>query len=230
MKKSLFLSVFLLLIAAVIANSQTTPATQKAAVNQKARYLKEDLKAFLTRNTLYPREGLSNNIEGDVVLSFVINKEGRMDSLTIENSADNSLAVSAVTAFTKVSDHEWSPARVNDQPVDQKYKVVFRFRQFFDTEPYDYKAQAWRLFDKEKYEKALKVYNEGIEDNQYDVAMFEERSRVKKILGDTEGSQLDHAIAAALKEEIMTVVNINAVARTRVVQTKVITTTPVSRY
>lgn len=230
MKKSFLLSICLLYLLPGIVNSQTMPEAEKTPVNQKASYLKEDLKAFLTKNILYPKEGITNNIEGDVVLSFVINKEGHMDSITVESSADHSLTISAVTAFTQVSDNEWSPAKVNDVPIDHRNKVIFRFRQFLNEEPYDYKAKARQLFDKEKYEKALKVYDEGIADNQYDVALFNERSRVKKILGDIEGSKLDHVIATSLKEEIMTVINVYAVAKTRVVQTKVVTSTPFSRY
>ena len=55
--------------------SQTVVKTDSAAY-AKAKYLKEDLTGFLLKNTRYPRGSMGENSQGDVIYSFVINKDG----------------------------------------------------------------------------------------------------------------------------------------------------------
>ena len=82
------------------------------------------------------------------------------------------------------------------------------------TQPPDYKERTDKLIDKEKYERALKLYDKAIDDNQYDYELFESRSKVKEILGDTDGAEMDHLDSGRLRNEIISVVNIRAIGVT----------------
>lgn len=220
----------LFLLLSVAAWCQAQNDHKETLVTEKARYLKEDINTFLTKTTRYSKENITNRVQGDIIVSFTINKEGKMDNLAVESATEPSLVSSAFSSLSQVSANNWRPAKVNNVPVDSKYKIVFRFRQFVNEAPFDYLDKAKRLFDKEKYDKALKTCDSGIEDNQFDAALYELRSQVKKKMGDMEGGQLDDAIAATLNGEVLTVVNIYVTAKTRTVTTTSITSTPHLRH
>jgi hypothetical protein len=53
-------------------------------------------------------------------------------------------------------------------------------------------------------------------DNKYDFELFESRSKVKEILGDTEGAKNDQLISLKLNDEIMSVIDVIGIGVTRV--------------
>ena len=67
-----------------------------------------------------------NKVEGDIILSFTVKKEGQLDSMQVESAKEPSLAESAITALSQVAGKKWSPAKVNNVPVDKRYKIVFQ--------------------------------------------------------------------------------------------------------
>jgi TonB family protein len=215
MKQKATLIVLSLLTICLNSNSQTIQIPDSIIIREKAKYMKEDLTKFLYNNIKYPKEGLMKNIQGDVVISFIINRNGKLDSLKIENSSDFSLSTSSIAAINLLDD-EWIPAKVNNTPTDKKYLIVFRFRIYFNSQPYDYKVQSGKFFEKHKYEKSLKLYNKGIMDNKYDFELFESRSKVKEILGDTEGAKNDQLISLKLNDEIMSIIDVIGIGVTRV--------------
>jgi hypothetical protein len=213
-------TIIVLSFLAIFMNSRSQPIQKPDSIITyiKARYVKGNLSESLAINTRYPKEEMMNRIQGDVVLSFIINKNGKMGSLALESLPDISLLNSAKTAINSL-DEEWEPTLINNAPVDKKYSIVFRFRTYVDSRPYDYKGQAKKLFEKQKYERALKLYNEGINDNKYDFELFEIRSKVKELLGDVEGARTDQSVSLKLKEEIMSIIDITAIGVTRTIRT-----------
>lgn len=175
MKKKLFLTMLAIVIISMPCNSQSI---------QKAKYLKEDLDRYLLINTKYPDEAMMSNIQGDVVYSFTVNKIGRLENLALMNYPKELLLNSSRISMSSLSG-EWKPAQIDGNPIDKKYQIVFRFRTYLDTEPYDFKGQSKKLVEKQKYEKALKTLDEGIEDNNYDYELYALRSKVKALLGDS---------------------------------------------
>jgi tetratricopeptide (TPR) repeat protein len=223
MKRKIILLIATFLVIGAIVNGQTI-AKPDSVVNEKARYQKENLDMFLARNAKYPKEGTTRGIEGNVVLSFVVTRNGKLDSLSLESSPNEILTTSSISTFNEIVG-DWVPAKINNVPIDKRYFLVFRYRIYMDTEPFDYKAMANKYFKKQKYEKALKLCNEGIRDNQYDHQLFELRAEVKEMLGDMEGAKLDRSLAIVLDDEIMGIVGITAIGVTRTVRTISRTTT-----
>jgi TonB family protein len=228
MKRTVFLFVVLFSALNTIINCQITQKTDTVAF-EKARYLKENLTRYLSKTVRYPEALLTKNIQGDVVLSLKITRNGRLDSLVILESKDFSLSTSAIVAINSLEE-EWSPARINGSQVDRKYLIIFRYRIYIDIQPADYKTKAVEYFKEQKYEKALKLFNRAIKDNQYDFELFEYRSKIKKNLGDSEGSKQDQITSNNLKDEVMSIVNVYArgVRTVRTVRTETrIVTVPV---
>lgn len=222
MKRRLILCVIALLTLNLIVQSQTIQKSDSVVINGKARYLKGDLKILLARNANYPTEQLSPTLgasgEGDVILSLVIHSSGKADILSIVSSPDKSFSASSIFAFNKLEE-EWSPARISNEPVDKNYLIVFRYRKYFNIQPYDYKGRIEHFMSKQKYKEALRLLSNAINDNKYDWELFASRSKVKQILGDAEGAKSDELTAAKLDDEILSVVDVVAigVTRTRVV-------------
>lgn len=218
MIKKATLIVMSLLTIFMNSKSQTIQKSDSIITYEKAMYLKEDLTKFLSINTKYPKEEMVDRIMGDVVFSFIINKSGKLGSLALESIPNISFLNSAKIAINSL-DGEWKPAMINNAPADRKYLIIFRFRTYLDYKPNDYKGQARKLFEKQKYERALKLYNEGIRDNKYDFELFEFRSKVKEMLGDIEGAKTDQSISLKLKDEIMAIIDITAIGVTRTIKT-----------
>ena len=207
MLKKRTLVVLVLLTIVLYSNSQIVQKSDSPIKYEKAKYLKQDLDKFLILNTLYPTSELTSMITGDVVFSFIINKNGKLESLAIEDYDNVSFINSSKNAI-ELLDGEWSPAKLNDSLVDMKYLVVFRYRTYLENKPYDYKRQGRSLFEKQKYERALKALNSGIEDNKYDYEFYELRSKVKEKLGDIEGAKNDQLNSLRLKVEIMSIIDV----------------------
>lgn len=218
MIKKVILIVMSFLTIFMSSRSQTIQKSDSIITYKKAMYLKEDLTKVLSFITKYPKEEMMNSIQGDVVFSFIINKNGKLERLSSESLSNISLFNSANIAIKSLNG-EWKPAMIDNAPADKKYLIVFRFRTYVDSRPYSYKSQARRLFEKQKYEKALKLYNEGIKENKYDSELFEFRSKVKEILGDIDGSKKDQSISLNLKDEIMAIIDITAMSIRKTVKT-----------
>ncbi len=209
MNKRLFVAATFLSLT-LLASGQQAQKPDSILPNRKAVNAYGDVSKLLAKNANFPVEQLGPNVsgsEGDVVLSLVIGKNGKSDSLSIVSSVGKSFSTSAIVAFGKLPD-EWSPAIINHQPVDKRYLLVFRYRKYLDTQPYDYKSKVAQLLSREKYKEALKQLSRAINDNKYDSELFESRSKVRQILGDVEGANADKLVSLRLSEEILSLVEV----------------------
>ena len=214
MRKTIILFVTVFLTFSTLVNSQTIQESDSISNFEKAIYLKEDLAKYFQQNVRYPIEALKKKVQGDVILSFVINRDGTLDSLALISSPDLLLSTSTIDAFDTL-DGEWSASKMNENPFDKKYLIVFRYRFYMESVPQTNRSRAGKYFEKEKYDKALSFYSKAIEDNKYDFELFESRSRIKKTLGDIDGSKQDLKTSIILDSEIMLVIDMIALGRTR---------------
>ena len=228
MIKKRILVVLALLAIFMYSNSQIVQKPDSTIIYEKAKYLKQDLNKFLSTHTEYPYTEMTSMINGDVVFSFIITRNGKLESLALRDYPNASFLNSSKNAINSL-DGEWSPAKLNDVPVDKKYLIVFRFRTYAERKPFDCKAQGRNLFEKQKYERALKTLNSGIEDNKYDYELYELRSEVKEMLGDNEGAKNDQLNSLRLKYEIMSIIDITAMIVRRTVKLGQSVTTVPSR-
>lgn len=204
MKKNLILFCLLFLTISLVVNSQTIPKSDSNSFSEEATYLKEDLNKFLRNKFIYPHEGFANKIEGDVIFSIEIKKDGSSTGPILISSDDKVLSQNAAKVLNLI-ENKWNPAKINDVPIDKKYFIVVRYRLYINTEPTDYNREALDLIRKQKYEKAIKTYDKAIKENQYSYELLISRSQLKAKIGDYAGSKQDYEAANKLAAEILTV-------------------------
>ena len=214
MRKTIILFVAAFLTIITVVNGQTIQRPDSISNFVKAIYLQEDLNKFIQENATYPIEAIKKKVEGDVIVSFVIDRKGKLDSLIIESSPDFLLSTSTIIALNTLN-KEWNATKLNDNPIDKKYLIIFRYRIYSETMPQSSESKAEKYFVKEKFDKALIFYNKAIEDNKYDSELFAARSQVRRKLGDIDGAEQDFITSTTLKNEIMSIIEIYAISKTR---------------
>src|ERR1035437_1598188 len=178
MRKYLILLTLLFLTFSSFVNSQTISKSDSIFFKEEVTYLKEDLSKFLRYKFIYPREGFENKIEGDVIFSIEIKKDGSSTGPILISSDDNVLTFNTAIVLNLI-ENKWNPAKMNDIPIDKKYLIVVRYRLYINTEPTDYKRKALDLIRKQKYDKAIKIYDKAIKENQYSFELLIARSQLK---------------------------------------------------
>lgn len=229
MKKTLILLVTTFLYFNVILNGQTPQDSSKHLTIENTQNSKADLAKLLQENTKYPIEALKNKIQGDVILSFNIDKNGKMNNFKVISSPSEILTTSSLISFDH-AENKWSPSPINETPVNKDHIIVFRYRFYLNTQPIDYKEKAKKYMEKQKYDIALKTYNTAISENRFDYELYELRSKLNEILGDDESTEIDSQQSDRIKNEITAIVNIVAFGKTqvekRVERKSTITTVP----
>ncbi|MBP1671670.1 MAG: TonB family protein [Bacteroidetes bacterium] len=183
---------------------------------QKAQYSVKNLDSLLAKKVIYPLDALRNSDEGDVIISFSVTKDGKLENPGIVKTSNFLLSKTSLDAVKWINER-WVPAKDGDIPISKKYLVVFRYRIYFNSSPPKYKPGAEKQYNKGNYPKALKIYDDAIEENPYDKDLFFARSKTKEALGDTAGAANDIAEYNRLNEEIMAVVDIYAIATQKTV-------------
>lgn len=100
------------------------------AVEQLAQFPggQGELNSWLAQNLRYPEQAQNNNIEGKVIVQFVIEKDGTITNPVIARGVDKDLDKEAIRIVKKMP--KWSPGRNNGVPVRSKYTlpVVFKLQ------------------------------------------------------------------------------------------------------
>ncbi len=86
----------------------------------------ETFRTWVMQNVKFPQIALENNLQGRVVLSFVIDKDGRLTNIEVLQSPDRSLSEEAIRVLSKSP--KWSPGKQRNQTVRVKYTLPVEFR------------------------------------------------------------------------------------------------------
>ena len=113
----------------------TEPVKPKVEENKVFEYVEQmpsfpggtgALMQYLSKNIKYPPFAEENNIQGRVICTFVVERDGSVSDIRIARSVDPSLdkeAMRVVSAMPK-----WIPGRQNGQMVRVKYTLPVTFR------------------------------------------------------------------------------------------------------
>lgn len=85
-----------------------------------------ELMKFLSENIAYPADAIENNIQGRVILKFVVNADGSVDRIQVVRGVDTSLdneAVRVVSTFPK-----FKPGKQQGVPVPVWFSLPVLFR------------------------------------------------------------------------------------------------------
>lgn len=90
---------------------------------------KQQLKAFLHAEMVYPEKALADKTEGTVVIHFVVDESGRVVQKSVANTVSPELDGEALRLFSKIL---WYPATLYNNPVSikQSFPVMFNIRKY----------------------------------------------------------------------------------------------------
>jgi protein TonB len=128
------------------------------------------LMSYLTNNLKYPDAAKEQCLTGTVVVLFVIDSLGYMDSIRLYNSIHPLLDSAAIRVVRSIN-KKWIPTIQNGKPVSTSMRLPIKFVLFnagcFDNNYYY--NQGVKYYEKGYYDEALESYNEAIRLNPEDV-------------------------------------------------------------
>lgn len=81
---------------------------------------------WLSENIRYPEAAQQNNIQGRVMVKFVVQRDGSIGKVTIYRGVDKDLDREAIRLFQKMP--KWKPGKINSNPVDCWFNVPVSFK------------------------------------------------------------------------------------------------------
>ena len=84
------------------------------------------LMAYLRKNIKYPAICRENNIQGKVIVTFVVNKDGSIVDVEVAKGVNPALDKEAVRVISQMPN--WTPGRQLGRPVRVRYSVPVNFR------------------------------------------------------------------------------------------------------
>ena len=81
---------------------------------------------YLRKNIKYPRICQENNIQGRVLVTFIVNKDGAIVDPEVVKSVNPSLDKEALRVISGMP--KWKPGSQRGKPVRVKYTVPVNFR------------------------------------------------------------------------------------------------------
>ena len=98
--------------------AETMPSFQGGSLN--------DFRNWVQSKVRYPAIAQENGISGKVVLTFVIEKDGRLTNIQVLQTPDRSLSDEAIRVLQQSP--KWSPGKQRNQPVRVRYTLPVEFR------------------------------------------------------------------------------------------------------
>ena len=81
---------------------------------------------YLGNNVVYPTVAIQNNIQGRVVVSFIIEKDGSVSNVELISDVDPLLDAEALRVVKAMP--SWNPGKINGKPVRTQYALPITFR------------------------------------------------------------------------------------------------------
>jgi tetratricopeptide (TPR) repeat protein len=174
--KTCFISLLLIILFHYNAIGQEESLTFEKASFEKAKINGEDALKFFRQNIHYPynpaRDGY---IDGGVFISIIIDKTGQIDSINILNEPNLGFEDEVMYALSK-SLGSWMPTRFDGISLYKKYIAAFNFTS---TNSFQFKKdKCYQYFKKGNMPKALKLINEALKIDPYDIASYQTRAAI----------------------------------------------------
>lgn len=84
-----------------------------------------EMMKFLTTNVVYPKDAAKRGEKGNVVVQFVVAKDGSLKDVKVLKSVSPTLDKAAMDVVKKMP--RWTPGTKNGKPVDVHYCLPIRF-------------------------------------------------------------------------------------------------------
>jgi protein TonB len=85
-----------------------------------------NLEAFLAKSTRYPMDALSEGVEGQVFVCFIVDEKGKVTKPEVLKGIGFGCDEEALRVIRNLPD--WKPGKMNGRPVKVRMRVPFRFK------------------------------------------------------------------------------------------------------
>ena len=77
----------------------------------------DGLMKYLAKNMRYPAKAKANNVQGRVVLKFIVDKQGCISDVEVVKSLDPECDAEAIRLIKNMP--KWNPGKIDGEPVDR---------------------------------------------------------------------------------------------------------------
>ena len=141
---------FVFIIPLTVLSQQNNQCDFTGYCTEKATYKdggEKGLQQFIASNIIYPDSAKTNNIEGRVIVSFIIDSVGRLSNIhTLRSIKGYGFEEEAIRVLTMTSGN-WTPAKQNDKPICIKYRMPIVFALHPDVKPVPVKDTIYNALD-----------------------------------------------------------------------------------
>lgn len=132
-KKNVSLKVALMMLVLLFSFMTSTAQTKKndmlfSVVEVMPQYPGGQIAMlkYIMENIKYPEQAMKKGIQGRVVVSFIVEKDGRVSNVRLLRSVESSLDKEAVRVVKSMP--KWSPGKQNGKPVRVRFNVPVMFK------------------------------------------------------------------------------------------------------
>jgi protein TonB len=93
----------------------------------------EGLIKFITTHLVYPPAAVENNVEGKVLVQFVVDRQGYVKDVKVFRSVNRELDSAAISVVKLMP--RWTPGSQDGEPVNVRYSLPVTFRLNDPTPP-----------------------------------------------------------------------------------------------
>ena len=106
----------------IFVNAEVMPTFQGGDLSKFRNWVMENVK--------YPQIALENGIQGNVVVSFVVEKDGQISRINVLQSPDKTLTEATLAVLDKANKlkNGWKPGKQRNKPVRVTYTLPVSFR------------------------------------------------------------------------------------------------------
>ena len=162
------------------ANAESVESLQDEDKVEEAMVVVEEMPGFpgglfvmmqyLSDNIQYPEQAKNAGIEGRVIVSFIVGKEGLIKDAQVEKSVDPELDAEAIRVVAGMP--RWTPGKSHGEPVDVKYSIPINFQL---TQPQQEQSSP--------FDEIIPVSSPEEMEKEHDT--FEISEKDKKVIEDT---------------------------------------------
>ncbi len=115
----------LLILSSVFTKAQTSDKQIFTYVEQMPEF-KGDISQYFSENIHYPKDAQIAQIEGRVIVRFVVNEDGSISDVTVVRSVDPSLDKEAIKLVRNMP--PWKPGKTGGKPIKVWFTLPIVFK------------------------------------------------------------------------------------------------------
>ena len=151
-----------------------------------------ELRKYIANKTNYPKNAEQYCISGRVYVNFIVDSLGNVDSAKALNSLGYGCDEEAIRVLLSTSG-KWKPGIKDNKPINMSFSIPVIFKAIENCKPYYFKylEAGDKLFEKNKFNKAILQYDKIIEIRPYNPDALFKRGLSKLNISDTTGACYD---------------------------------------